>query len=81
MFPHTTEFLITDWTRLFADTMGIFEQYTSIRFCTYFHTIRELLHPSNVLHLNQSIVRFNEVHIIVLVERLNPLIKLKQYTF
>ena len=73
MFPHTTEFLITDWTCLFAHTMGIFEQYTSIRFCTYFHTIRELLHPSNVLHIHQSIVRFNEIHIIGLVECLNTI--------
>jgi hypothetical protein len=73
MFPHITEFFITDRTRLFADTMGIFKQDTSIRFCTYFHTIREFLHPSNVLHLNQSIVCFNEVHIIGLVKCLNTI--------
>lgn len=60
MFPHMTEFLITDWARLFTDTMGIFKQCTSIRFCTHFHAIGELLYPLDVLNLNQFIVRFNE---------------------
>jgi len=41
--------------------MRIFKEFTTVRFCTHFHTFGELLDPSNVLDVNHFFIRFDKV--------------------
>jgi hypothetical protein len=55
------QFIISSWTRFFTDSMRMFEEFTSVRFCAHFHTVGELLDPSNVMNVNQFVIRFDKV--------------------
>ena len=55
------QFVVTDWTGVFAHAMGMFKEFTTIRFCADFHAVSKLLDPSNVVHVNHFLVRFDKV--------------------
>lgn len=55
------QFMVSSRTRFFTDSMRMFEEFTSVRLCAHFHTVGKLLDPSNVIHVNQFIIRFDKV--------------------
>lgn len=61
VIKQVVQFIVTVWTSLFTYSMRIFKEFTSVRFCTHFHTFGELLDPSNVLDVNHFVIRFDKV--------------------
>lgn len=55
------QFIVSSRTRFFTDPMRMFEEFTPVRFCAHFHTVGELLDPSNVMNVNQFVIRFDKV--------------------
>jgi len=55
------QLIVSSRARFFTDSMRMFEEFTPVRFCAHFHTVCELLDPSNVMNVNQFVIRFDKV--------------------